>query len=482
LLVTDQQYGLRLVEPDGTSKPFGDLTAAGYSHHPPAHSGGANGLSLEPDGTHVLLADVFGAAIYRVDVATRCEREGLPAPLRHQQCRARFPGRDLVHPRARTNTPEDGEARMWANVDRPGPRGSAASPASENGRLAPEAVVVVDSLYFGNGLAIDERSGHLYLAETSAARVWRFRVDLATGALTERSVFVDSVGADNLELDDAGNLWIASPLTSEILVVNTSTGERHSAFSTETPEQAKIVAEFNRRGQAGEPRMNLFTPAVWAPLPGLITGVIVGPGRGPVYLTGLGNAPAPPSTLRPRMATLAELRNRIGEERVSDWRVITQEMVDGHAALTGDADPFHNDVEWSRANTPWHGTIVQGFLLLGHFTWFLRHAGQAPLDDVEMIMNYGFNRIRFVRPVLTGTPIRARITLLEVDDRGSRAGHPLRHLYRKRSPVWTARGRRMAGIGAEEAASRRSASGRLRNEDEIAGGKRRRTGRLSYPE
>jgi len=121
------------------------------------------------------------------------------------------------------------------------------------------------------------------------------------------------------------------------------------------------------------------------------------------------------------MTTLAELKSRIGEEGVSDWRVITQEMVDAHAALTGDADPFHNDVEWSRANAPWHATIVQGFLLLGHFTWFLRHAGQAPLDDVEMILNYGFNRIRFVRPVLTGTPIRARITLLEVDDRGGRA-------------------------------------------------------------
>jgi hypothetical protein len=36
--------------------------------------------------------------------------------------------------------------------------------------------------------------------------------------------------------------------------------------------------------------MDLFTPALWAPLPGLITGVIVGPGRGPVYFTGLGNA------------------------------------------------------------------------------------------------------------------------------------------------------------------------------------------------
>ncbi len=36
--------------------------------------------------------------------------------------------------------------------------------------------------------------------------------------------------------------------------------------------------------------MELFTPAVWAPLPGFITGVIISPGRGPVYLTGLGDA------------------------------------------------------------------------------------------------------------------------------------------------------------------------------------------------
>ena len=36
--------------------------------------------------------------------------------------------------------------------------------------------------------------------------------------------------------------------------------------------------------------MDLFTPAVWQPLPAPITGVILSPGRGPVYLTGLGNA------------------------------------------------------------------------------------------------------------------------------------------------------------------------------------------------
>jgi hypothetical protein len=151
-------------------------------------------------------------------------------------------------------------------------------------------VVVVDSLLFANGLAIDEASGHLYLSEIMGGRVLRFRVDLATGHLSERLVFVDSVAVDNLELDGEGQLWMAAPLTNEVLVVHTGTGERHTAFRSLTPAQQEVSSEFTRRGQAGTPRLELLTPSLWAPLPGLITGVIVGPGPGPVYLTGLGNA------------------------------------------------------------------------------------------------------------------------------------------------------------------------------------------------
>jgi len=108
--------------------------------------------------------------------------------------------------------------------------------------------------------------------------------------VSERSVFVDSVGADNLELGGDGHLWIASPLTNEILVVNTATGERYAAFRSLTPAQQEVADEFTRRGQTGASRMELFTPAVWAPLPGPITGLIIGSAGSPVYLTGLGNA------------------------------------------------------------------------------------------------------------------------------------------------------------------------------------------------
>lgn len=287
LIVSDQVHGLRLVAIDGTSTPFGDLAAAGYTHLPPDHNGGANGIALEPSGTHLLLADVFGGAIYRVDVSSGAtekvyqHRYGINTAVRDSKGAIWFT--QSAH-----NTPEAGEPRLWANVDIMDPEGALLRLGSQDGQLATVAEVVVDSLLFANGVAIDEKSGHLYLAETGG-RVLRYRVDLNEGLVSERTVFVDSVMPDNLELDGEGHLWIALPLRNEVLVVSTATGERHTVFSSLTPAQWEVAEEFDRRGQTGTSRLELFTPALWAPLPGPITGVIVEEG-GPVYLTGLGNA------------------------------------------------------------------------------------------------------------------------------------------------------------------------------------------------
>ena len=289
LIVADQVHGLRLIELDGSSKPFGEMAAAGYSHRPPEHPGGANGVSLEPDGGHLLVADVFGAAIYRVDVPT-----GATEKLYQHQFGINTAVRDsrgaIWFTQSAHNTPEAGEARLWAAVDIQRPEGALYRLGMENGRLAATAELLADSLGFANGVAIDEAGGYLYLAETTGGRVSRFRVDLETGKLSDRSVFLDSVAVDNLELDGEGHLWAAVPLSNEVLVVNTATGARHSAFRSQTAEQARTIEEFIRRGAVGTSRMELFTPAVWAPLPGPITGVILGPRGGPVYFTGLGSA------------------------------------------------------------------------------------------------------------------------------------------------------------------------------------------------
>jgi len=42
--------------------------------------------------------------------------------------------------------------------------------------------------------------------------------------------------------------------------------------------------------EAGEPILPLLSPEVWGPMPGLLTGVILSPGKSAVYVTGLGDA------------------------------------------------------------------------------------------------------------------------------------------------------------------------------------------------
>ena len=289
LIVADEVHGLRLIAPDGTSEPFGEMVAAGYVHSPPDHRGGANGVSLEPGETHLLVADIFHGGIYRVGVATgeteRVYQHGYGVNTAVRDSRGAIWFTQSAH-----NTADDGEAGMWANVDIPSPEGALLRLGLQDGRFAEEAEIVVDSLYFANGVTIDETSGHLYVAETLGRRVWRYRVDLDAGQLSERSVFVDNMEPDNLELDGEGHLWIALPLSNELLVVDTETGAQHIAFSSMTPAQRETNEEFVRRGQFGIPRLELLTPANWSPLPGLATGVILSPNDGPVYLSGLGNA------------------------------------------------------------------------------------------------------------------------------------------------------------------------------------------------
>jgi sugar lactone lactonase YvrE len=288
LIVTDQVHGLRLVETNGNSVPFGDLAGAGYVHAPPGRNGGAAGLSLEPDGRHLLLADFHAGAIYRVNVASGAaervyqHRYGVNAAVRDSHGSIWFT-------QSTANAPEAAEEQGWAAVDAPTADGALLRLPAANGRLVTTAEVVVDGLLYANGLAIDERTGHLYVAETTGGRVLRYRVDLASGRVSDRAVFADIAG-DNLKLDDAGRLWVASPLANALVVVDTKTGDRHTVFQLQSPAQESRYAEFNRRGATGTSRLELLTPDLWMPLPGFVTGVILSGDGGPVYITGLGDA------------------------------------------------------------------------------------------------------------------------------------------------------------------------------------------------
>ena len=105
------------------------------------------------------------------------------------------------------------------------------------------------------------------------------------------------------------------------------------------------------------------------------------------------------------------MEHLIGRELgVSDWTQITQDMLDTHAATTGDADWIHNDPERAKREAPFGGTIAQGFLLLSNLSRFQQ--GIAPLaDNILYALNYGFDRVRFVQPV----PVDARISRIAAD-------------------------------------------------------------------
>jgi len=65
ILVVDQAVGLREIAPDGSMRPFGLFAEAGYAHEPPDSPAAANGIAVEPDGTHLLVCDMFTGAISR---------------------------------------------------------------------------------------------------------------------------------------------------------------------------------------------------------------------------------------------------------------------------------------------------------------------------------------------------------------------------------------------------------------------------------
>ena len=115
------------------------------------------------------------------------------------------------------------------------------------------------------------------------------------------------------------------------------------------------------------------------------------------------------------IASLQELKQLVGQEiAVSDWITITQERVQQFADATGDHQWIHLDVERSRAESPYGGTIAHGFLTLSLLPMLM--ASSVQMSDVKMGVNYGLNKVRFPAPVPVGSKLRARIVLLSVED------------------------------------------------------------------
>ena len=115
-------------------------------------------------------------------------------------------------------------------------------------------------------------------------------------------------------------------------------------------------------------------------------------------------------------ADLAELTAAEGAELgPTDWLVLDQARVDQFAEATDDHQWIHVDPERA-ASGPYGGTIAHGLLTLSLLPHFMHDLYRV--DGVAMAINYGFNKVRFITPVRTGSRLRARSKLTSVTEVG----------------------------------------------------------------
>lgn len=115
------------------------------------------------------------------------------------------------------------------------------------------------------------------------------------------------------------------------------------------------------------------------------------------------------------MTPFETLSALVGEELgVSDWFEITQDRIDAFADATEDHQWIHVDPVLAAAG-PFGGTIAHGYLTLSLLP-FLTGRIPLPVEKPAMGINYGLDRVRFIRPVPVGSKVRARAVLSEVTE------------------------------------------------------------------
>lgn len=90
-------------------------------------------------------------------------------------------------------------------------------------------------------------------------------------------------------------------------------------------------------------------------------------------------------------------------------RTITETDIVIHAGQTGDFFPHHMDEEWCKTQ-PFKKRIAHGTLI------FSIAVGLTANHINEASMTYGYERLRFVKPVFIGDTIKVKVTIKEKKD------------------------------------------------------------------
>ena len=110
-----------------------------------------------------------------------------------------------------------------------------------------------------------------------------------------------------------------------------------------------------------------------------------------------------------------EFASHLGEELgASDWITVDQDRINMFADATLDHQWIHVDVERAKAESAYHSTIAHGYLtlsLIPHLWYQI-----IEVNNLEMQVNYGMDKMRFGQPVITGSRVRLVTKLHNIAD------------------------------------------------------------------
>jgi len=109
-----------------------------------------------------------------------------------------------------------------------------------------------------------------------------------------------------------------------------------------------------------------------------------------------------------------DLTAYIGKEiGISDWYTVTQEQINKFADATGDHQWIHVDIERCKKEMPGGKPIAHGWLTLSLVPRLA--ATIYHVKNRSRGINYGANRVRFTGPVPSGSRIRLKLTVKNVE-------------------------------------------------------------------
>ena len=117
------------------------------------------------------------------------------------------------------------------------------------------------------------------------------------------------------------------------------------------------------------------------------------------------------------MTTIAhpkDLLTMIGEDLGSSpWLDVTQERINLFADATDDHQWIHVDVERAK-DGPFGGPIAHGYLTLSLLIPLWTEI--LVIEEMDMAVNYGLNKVRFPAPVPAGSRVQLSTTLADAEE------------------------------------------------------------------